>query len=413
MRRLLAIALLVPALAWGVSGVNPTGVNIRATGPSTAFLTFQNLDPNEQVVEAFWCGELVGGVTGGSVATANPCVPGTLYGFLPLRNNLATESRSGSFRNLTDVMTIPPAVTRRAYQDAIAGRASDFFYVRRFSGGVGGDKWVVVTCRMGGGGARSPLALMDVRVAFESSHAEAPVLAIERGKLLPAFGARILYNGAGVLRGRWEVVMPGDVQPSDEDLLTEASLPAERRGLQRRYTLLTRFEQFLTGGSEIVIAGPDPRTVPTAADGAYQILLRIEASDDKEADSNTGGTRVVHAGGVAGFPMPVLRYFVGTRDALDAVVGAAAGLVLLAPAEGAGLPADRIYAWAEVAGAALYRVELAADSQPVFRAFVRPGSGQYQAPEWLAARPNLRWRVVALDAAGRETAASAWRRLSP
>ena len=35
--------------------------------------------------------------------------------------------------------------------------------VRRFSG-PSGDRFVVVTCRLGGGGARVPLALTDVRI---------------------------------------------------------------------------------------------------------------------------------------------------------------------------------------------------------------------------------------------------------
>ena len=52
------------------------------------------------------------------------------------------------------------------------------------------------------------------------------------------------------------------------------------------------------------LAGPDPAKLPTGAEGQYLILLRVETSDDKEADSDLSavgvGPGVVHAGGVAG-----------------------------------------------------------------------------------------------------------------
>ena len=153
----LAAALLANLPAHSVVGVNPFGVNVRSSGPTSIFLTFQNLDPGELPVEAFWCGELQPGAIAGNaglqlpipVQTANPCVPGTLYGSLPLRHDRARNSVSGAFTNLTDVMTIPASVARRAYLDAAAGANSAFFYVRRFAGGTGGDKYVVVTCQIG------------------------------------------------------------------------------------------------------------------------------------------------------------------------------------------------------------------------------------------------------------------------
>lgn len=49
--------------------------------------------------------------------------------------------------------------------------------------------------------------------------------------------------------------------------------------------------------------------------GQYLVLLRIEATDDKEGDANLAavgvGPGVVHSGAVAGFPIPPLRYFAG------------------------------------------------------------------------------------------------------
>ena len=421
--RTLAFVLLAgwAGLVQAVLTVNPNGVNVRASGPTTVFLTFQALDPNETAVQAFWCGAVVGGVVGGSVTLVNPCVPGTIYGVLPLRNDQSRISSSGAFRNLTDIMTIPSTVSRRAFQDAQAGQSSEFFYVRHFTGGVGGDKFVVVTCRMGGGGARSPLALLDVRLAFHTANGDAPMLALGRGDTVPRFSANILYNGSGTLKGRWEVALPGDPEPTEQDLLTEATLPVEQRLQQRRYSLLERFEVFLMPDGKITIPGPDPRRVPVQADGPYKLLLRIEASDDKEGDSNTGGGRIARSGGVAGFPMPVLRYFIGSPESLASLQQSAqqplarGGITLVYPEDGAKFDAAKRVqvTWVEVPNAALYRVEFANEKETVFTALVKPGVSQYDAPPFLRERPEkkLRWRVIALGKAGEVTGASEFRAL--
>jgi len=417
--------LWVPSPAQAVSAVNPFGVNVRASGPTTIFLTFQNLDPGEVPGEAFWCGELVPAVAASNptlqlpfaVQTSNPCAPASIYGRLPIRLDRSRTSTSGAFTNLTDIMSIPASVARRAFQDAQAGLNSSFFYVRRFSGGIGGDKYVIVTCRMGGGGARVALALLNVRVAFEGERGQAPVLALARGQRPPRFSASIQYNGTGTLKGRWEVVMPGDVEPSEENLLTEATLPVELRSRQRRYTLIDRFDVFLPPTGDVTIPGPDPARLPHQADGAYKVLLRIEASDDKEATSNTGGGALAIAGGVAGFPMPVLRYFVGSGDTLSALAASPQALPLFAPAAGANVKAAQplTFTWIDSQAAALFRLEVEAESKPVLSALVRPGVGRYDAPPWFAAAQvgkPMRWRIVGLDGAGREVARSEWRNLT-
>lgn len=410
----LAASFAAPSAA--VTGVSPTGVNVRASGPTSVFLTFQGLDTSETAVAAFWCGAVQPGVLGGSVTTFDPCVPGTLYGNLPLRNTQSRVSQAGSLTNLTDVMTIPATVARRAYQDAAAGQPSDFFYVRRFSGGVGGDKFVVVTCRMSAAGARTPLALLDVRLAFANERGEAPVLAVARNTPLPKFGATILYNGTGELRGRWELVLPGDVTPSEQDLLTEGTLPAEQRALQRRYTLIERFSTFLLPEGRAFIPGPDPARIQTAAEGPYQILLRIEASGDKESESALGNGAVVFSGGVAGFPLPVLRFYVGSAETIAALaVRPPSRIDLMLPIEGGRLSGDAatVFSWVDIEGASMYRLDVEIAGDVVLSALVLPGTSNYAAPPWLkdSAGGKGRWRVVGIDGSGGIVGESQWRSL--
>jgi hypothetical protein len=81
------------------------------------------------------------------------CDPRTVFGSLPLRFDLGKQQGS----TFVDVMTIPPSVSRRAYQAVEAGAAPQFFYVRQFRSTTGGpDEFVFVTCRLTGGGARVP-----------------------------------------------------------------------------------------------------------------------------------------------------------------------------------------------------------------------------------------------------------------
>lgn len=382
---------------------DPVGVNVNMQGATSVFITFGGL-ADQVPVEAAWCGDLVSAAPD----LGQKCDPDTVFGQLPIRFDQSSLDASGS--SFTDVMSIPPSVARRAYQAAARGSDPTFFYVRRFRRLSGGpDEYVFVTCRMSAGGARSPLALLDVQLRFDGNPT---VLSVERGQTPPALAAEIAYNGTGRLQGRWEVVMPGDAPPQTRDLLTEATLPPEERPLQRRYTELQRFNIFLPPTGKVVLPGPDPQLLPTAAEGLHQLLLRVEASEDREGDSNLAaagaGQGIVHSGGVAGFPLPVLRYYVGS-------VPAAGAFAPLLPADGAramaAQPLD--FTWELRDSAVLYRVEFndSAD-KPLFSAVVQQGISSYRAPSWLRGRTTdgkLRWRVVALGADGEDAAATTWR----
>jgi hypothetical protein len=382
---------------------DPVGVNVNMQGATSVFITFGGLS-NQVPVEAAWCGDLVPAAPD----IGQKCDPGSVFGLLPIRFDQSSQSASGS--SFTDIMSIPPSVARRAYQAAARGSDPTFFYVRRFRHlGGGPDEYVFVTCRLSAGGARSPLALLDVRLRFDG---DPTVLSVERGQTPPALAAEIAYNGTGQLKGRWEVVLPGDAPPQSRDLLTEATLPPEERPLQRRYTELQRFNVFLPPTGRVVLPGPDPRLLPTAVEGMHQLLLRVEASEEREGDSNLGaagaGQGIVPAGGVAGFPLPVLRYYVGS-------VPAAGAFALVLPADGARVPPGQPldFSWDQRASAVLYRIEYndSADQQ-LFTAVVQQGIGTYRAPSWLrerAADGKLRWRVVALGPEGEDVAATVWR----
>jgi hypothetical protein len=411
------LATLVATTALAINAVNPTGVNVRSNAPNTVFITFQGLEPNERAVEALWCGTVLPGVGAGSVTTSDPCVPNTLFGRLPLNFDRSRPTQGVGQKNFSDIMVIPASVLRRAVQEGIEGKNSDFFYVRHFTGGSGGDKWAVVTCRLGAGGARSPLSLIDVKVNFSGQADTTQLFVLRSGVRLPRFAAEIQYNGSGQLKGRWELVRPGDSEPEVNDLLTEATLPLELRGTQKRYTTVARFSQFLMPNSLVTLDGPDPALLDTRVEGSYQVLLRIEATDDKEANSEIGNGQLVKTGGVAGFSMPTLRYFVGDTAAANAQVASLkpnmTTLDLMLPLNDAAVDAARAvtFEWIEIAGATSYRIEVESAGKPIITSTLQ-GTRYVPPPSWIAARVvgNAVWQVTALDGLGRAVARSEVRR---
>lgn len=400
------LAVVLPGAAAAQISVNPTGVNVNSFAETVVFLTFGGLQGHVPV-EAVWCGEVEDAFPDVGVR----CVPSTILGALPSGFDLSLASGTNA---LSDIMTIPASVSRRAYERALQGGRSEFFYVRRFrSPGGGPDIFVAVTCRLAGGGARVPFALLDVRPSFEI---DTPVLTVAGGTTPPPLSAEIRYNGSGLLTGRWEVVLPGDEPPTARDLLPEASLPVELRNRQRRYQEVGRFSVFLPPSAEAyTLPGPDPARLPTLVPGSYQLLLRVEATADKEGDTNLAavgaGTGVVHTGGVAPFAIPPLRYYVANAGVRAGMEGRGS-LRALSPVPEAELPEDApvVLRWVGVSGVAAYRVEVTdALGTPLARALLGPGTALYELPSWIReAEGGLRWRVVTLNGGGRVTGATPW-----
>ncbi len=389
--------------------VNPTGVNVNSQNPTTVFLTFGPIPAGYVPAEALWCGQLIPATF---PALGQQCRPGTIYGSLPARLN---RSRTSGNQGFTDIMGIPSSVVRRAYQAAQRGGDAGFFYVRRFVSTNGDpDQFVAVTCRMGSGGARTPFALTNVEIQTPS---EKPILFINSGEKFPKIYADIKYNGTGRLKGRWEIVQPGEEPPADRDLLTEATLPVEQRAAQKRYTQISRFNHFLPPTGEFKLPLELNGRVPTLAEGQYLLLLRIEAVDDKESSSNLTsvgvGNGVVQAGAVASFPMPVLKFFVVGKDAKTAWEDTA--LLLPQKETPIDLTKPLVFNWNHLENAAAYRLEvLDAENNPILSAMLLAPSKSYQAPSWFWKRfaaKNPSWRVVALDGNGKELSKTKIQRL--
>src|SRR5262249_6529994 len=107
------IFLFAPVVIAQTIKVNPTGVNVNASGATTALLTF-GPGGNCRPEEGTRCGEWIPGAPDNGFK----CDPATILDQLPGRFDLSKSSGSLGF---TDIMSIPPSVAPRAYQAAQAG----------------------------------------------------------------------------------------------------------------------------------------------------------------------------------------------------------------------------------------------------------------------------------------------------
>lgn len=371
--------------------VSPDSVTAYSQGATSAYLTFSNV-VNLTPAEATWCGEII---------SAAPdlgfrCDPATIFGNLPARYD---QSRFNGTR-YTDIMSITPTVARRAYTDAANGNDGRFFYVRRFISTNGGqDQFVPVTIRLSGNGAGVPFSLTAVKLLWQDGEKVVPF--IKPDEKLPKISVEIRYTGTGRLKGRWEIVKPGETLPEARDLLSEAALPPEERGTQRRYTLLNRFNVNLPPGGKYILPGPENWRIDKSIEGMYLLLFRVEASDASNSVSNTGQNSIT-TGGVAGVAMPTLRYYVGNSNNgnISQITNVSASNL-----NATDFRPPIILRWKEVANTKIYRIDIEeADGKKVFSSIVMPSTKSYQLPSFireLASVKQLKWRIFAIDDAGK------------
>ena len=407
-----AIAFLGPLTVWAQPRVSPSGVNINAQGATTAVLTYSGISGS--MGEGLFCGEVVPATP----ASGLRCAPGTIFGQVPARY----ARTSGSFGSVSDVITVPASVARRAYQAAAAGGPGVFYFVRRFHSEGIIESFVAVTLRLTRGGARTPFGVTDVKLQFLT---EDPVLYVATGDAPSDIEAIVRYNGSGRLSGRWEIVYPGEAIPTERERATEFPSVDDVEFPNRRFTQLSRFNVFLPPTGQAVIPGPDPSRLPSATDGVYHVVMRIESVFD--AESPVAGQTVIGvdgpvvegtgrlAGGAAPFPLPVLRYIVGSGANGAGMAQRAGEIRLRRPAPGSELPVDALrFVWTSASRAVQYRVEVEReDGARVLGAVVSANNRVYSAPPWFSARAPrgpLRWRVLALDRQGRTITRSEWAR---
>ncbi len=375
--------------------VAPDHATVYSQGATSVFLTFSNA-ANRRPVSGTFCGDIVPAAPD----IGFKCDPATVYGSLPVRYD---QSRTSAVTGYTDVMSVPPSVARRAYQDAVAGKGT-FFYVRRFvrTDGPGPDEYVVVTLRLSGNGAATSFSLTSVRLLWDEGRKTVPF--VKSDEPLPSITAEISYTGTGRLVGRWEIVKPGDSPPTATDLLPEAALPPEERGRQRRFTQLSRFNVQLPPGGRYSLPGPENWRVNKSLVGGYQLLLRIEAVPDPGNPVNA-----VPAGATAGFSLPTLKYFVSAGDApppADVLSNEPVEWTLF-PENQAVVPAasELAFKWSATDRAKYYRLTITDGAgKAVHSAMLPAGRLEYRAPSWLGERTpdgNLKWKVQAFGEGNR------------
>ncbi len=368
--------------------VSPDNINAYSQGATSAYLTFNNVT-NLTPAGSTWCGEVIPAAPD----VGFRCDPLSIFGILPSRYD---QSRLVGTR-YTDIMSITPVVARRAYTDAVRGNDSRFFYVKQFVSTDGGpDQFVPVTIRLSGNGAGVPFSLTAVKLMWQGGEKVVPF--IKPDEKLPSISAEIRYTGTGRLIGRWEIVRPGEELPSGRDLLSEAALPLEERGQQRRYTFLSRINVNLPPGGRHILPGPENWRIDKTVQGMYVLLFRVEASDAAESASNIGG-QALATGGVAGFQMPTLRYYVGNSSNADIQQITKRDEVLL------DFASPIILSWNSIPDTKLYRLEITdEEDNKVFSAIALATAKEYKLPSFikeLATGKALRWRVIAIGTDGK------------
>lgn len=395
------VNLIEPLLA-GITNAAVSFGNVSLTTPTPIYIRY-TLAGKDTPLAGQFCSALAVGVampiTG--VSTINPCAQGNIIGLAHPAINFGASLQTG------ESLIVPETLARQAAQRAQAGGSGIFYFVRQFSSG----KFAVVKLQLNGNTANGALAFTDIRLGFQDGSTLQNIGFFKRDQLLPNVTAALRYQGAGMLRARWEIVQPSDITPTALDLTSEASLTPLERAQQHRYQLLDRVSVYLPATGQIKLDGPNPKLLPNTQSGEYLLLLRIEAGDSLSGSPS----------GIAPFVLPVLRYYIGGSNGptLKPQTGRPETITLIAPLAGAALETKTPlnFQWDEVKNTALYRLEIETNSKPFYTARVRAKSGinSYTAPPFitmgLVNKPS-RWRVITLNGDGQFLSVSEWREIN-
>jgi hypothetical protein len=389
-----------------LSDVSPKRISVSSASDTVASVlyAFANGVSAAAPGNAVFCLELTAPLPASSATSSYPCVSGSEFARHPnTAAQFQTTAVAGLVRSAREPITIPSLVTRFAEQQG----KREFYFVRSMAGG----QFAVVTLQNLGNSAILPLTLTSAKLQFRG-YESAPIFFTRRGQTLPEIEAVMDYVGSGWLRGAWEIVQPGDPEPTPRDLLPEANLPLEQRGLQRRYPIVGNFSQYLPANGRIVLTPPDMSRLPVAVDGAYRVVLRLFAEP-----SIAGGGDAALIGGAASFSLPTLRYFVGSGRTEQAGM-AIPDVSVVAPLAGYGFGRNEPvrFAWQSRAGASAYLLEAVAKDGSVVASAELPATAVSLASTYEAPAPwrdkakgrAERWRVSAIGDDGRLLAQSRW-----
>jgi hypothetical protein len=127
------------------------------------------------------------------------------------------------------------------------------------------------------GGMGDALSIREIRMGYGVQDGGPATVTVLPGEPVPTANATFLYRGAGVVSGRWEVVLPGEPQPGNGHAVPDFAVSASDRLGLTRYRVIDTFQESLAPGGRHVLVGPDPAKLPRDLPGRYTVLLRITA----------------------------------------------------------------------------------------------------------------------------------------
>ena len=227
-------------------------------------------------VEALWCGELL---------SATPAVG--------LHCDPATAVRPTSRRDTTFREQVADELHRRhvdsrvgraaAYQAAQRGATSTFFYVRRFDSTAAGPTNTSPSRADSPAAAReSPFSLTDVHLEFDGDdgcRSSSPVSCHRRFRRVSPTTAPDALSVDG--RSFCPEKTRRRFRPAHRSIASPG-----RTWIATAIHAARAIQHFSAARRTRHASRADLHRLPTSVEGTYRVLLRIEATDDREGDSN-------------------------------------------------------------------------------------------------------------------------------